>query len=60
MGELSREIGRSDDDDRVVDLADDDTPVLPEQTRDDMDLGWGEVADSNDHRLLMERPPHWD
>jgi hypothetical protein len=48
------------DDDRVVDLADDDAPVLPEQTRDDMDGGWGEPTYSNDERLLVERPPHWE
>ena len=48
------------DDDRVVDLADDDVPVLPDQTRDDTDSGWGEPAYSNDDRLLGDRPPHWD
>jgi hypothetical protein len=48
------------DDDRVVDLADDDAPLLPEQTRDDTDRGWGEPSGSNDERLLADRPPHWD
>jgi hypothetical protein len=48
------------DADRVVDLADDDAPPLPEQTRDDTDRGWGEQAYSDDDRLLGERPPHWD
>ena len=48
------------DDDRVVDLADDDAPLLPEQTRDDTDRGWGESVPSNDDLLLGERPPHWD
>jgi len=48
------------DDDRLVDLADDDAPLLPEQTRDDTDFGWGERAHSNDERLLIDRPPHWD
>lgn len=47
------------DDDRVVEL-DDDTPVLPEQTREDTDRGWGERSWDNDDRLLNERPPHWD
>lgn len=46
------------DDDRVVDLSDD--LVLPEQTTDDTDQGWGERAGGNDDRLLAERPPHWD
>ncbi|MEU6023348.1 hypothetical protein ACGFIK_20860 [Micromonospora sp. NPDC048871] len=47
------------DDDRVVDLGDDFT-VLPEQTLDDTDQGWGERTGDNDDRLLAERPPHWD
>ena len=36
--------------------------VLPEQTRDDTDEGWGERAhaNTNDERLLEDRPPHWD
>jgi hypothetical protein len=47
------------DDDRIVEL--DDEPLLPEQTRDDTDAGWGEGPDSGaDERLLAERPPHWD
>jgi len=52
------------DDERVPDVIvelDDDLPVLPEQTGDDTDRGWGEwVTSSNDERLLEERPPHWD
>ena len=48
------------DDDRVVDLSDDDFAVLPEQSVDDTDRGWGERADSNDDRLVADRPPHWD
>jgi hypothetical protein len=38
-------------------------PVLPEQTVDDTDAGWGEGGDrgsGNDQRLLDERPPHWE
>jgi hypothetical protein len=46
------------DGDRTVDLVDDDD-VLPAQTSDDTDVGWGERPDSNDDRLLAERPPHW-
>ncbi|MFV2017594.1 hypothetical protein [Micromonospora sp. LOL_023] len=46
------------DDDRVVDLSDD-APLLPGQTSDDTDRGWGDHADSNDAWLLAERPPHW-
>ncbi|MBB4959818.1 hypothetical protein FHR38_003551 [Micromonospora polyrhachis] len=34
--------------------------VLPEQSRDDTDQGWGERPYSNDERLLADRPPHWD
>jgi hypothetical protein len=36
--------------------------VLPEQTGDDLDVGWGDrPADSrdDDERFLRERPPHW-
>jgi hypothetical protein len=54
-----------DGDERLVDLSGDehwvdDTPVLPETTRDDTDAGWGERTLDNDERLLAERPPHWD
>jgi hypothetical protein len=34
---------------------------LPEQTRDDTDVGWGDERPSDDddvRRLLDERPPH--
>ena len=49
------------DDDRPVELDPDEPPVLPEQTRDDTDHGWGGgwSRDSNDDRLLADRPPHW-
>ncbi|MGC5018651.1 hypothetical protein [Micromonospora sp. DT47] len=47
------------DDDRAVDLSDD-FVVLPEQTVDDTDNGWGERGGGNDDWLLAERPPHWD
>ena len=40
-------------------------PLLPEQTEDDTDAGWGEHAQPEDAPgrdawLLAERPPHWD
>jgi hypothetical protein len=47
------------DDLREVPLGDEREPLLPDQTRDDTDLGWGERSSSNDDRLLEERPPHW-
>lgn len=47
------------DDDRLVEVDDDDLVVLPEQTADDTDRGWAERPDSNDERLLEDRPPHW-
>ena len=47
------------DADRVVDLSDE-GPLLPEQTSDDTDRGWGDQRGSNDAWLLAERPPHWD
>jgi hypothetical protein len=47
------------DEEREVVLDEDDRPVLPDQTRDDTDQGWGERPYGNDDRLLDERPPHW-
>jgi AcrR family transcriptional regulator len=39
----------------------DDTPVLPAQSREDTDAGWGEPAEpDDDERLSRDRPPHWD
>lgn len=52
---------RPGDDDRTVTFDDDDAPLLPEQTRDDTDHGWGDRDrdGANDERLLQDRPPHW-
>ncbi|BCJ66238.1 hypothetical protein GCM10009779_26650 [Polymorphospora rubra] len=50
---------RIDADDRTVELGDDELVVLPEQSSDDTDRGWGERPSSNDDRLLAERPPHY-
>jgi hypothetical protein len=37
------------------------TPVLPAQSREDTDVGWGEYREGDDdERLLRDRPPHWD
>ena len=38
-----------------------DDEVLPEQTRDDTDRGWGEEHDDEAdlERLRREKPPHW-
>ncbi|WP_298325448.1 hypothetical protein [Haloactinopolyspora sp.] len=38
---------------------DDDFEVLPDVTTDESPSGWGDGDDSNDERLLAERPPHW-
>jgi len=39
----------------------DDEPVLPVQSREDTDAGWGEPAEpDDDERLYRDRPPHWD
>ncbi|PRX96205.1 hypothetical protein [Allonocardiopsis opalescens] len=47
------------DDERVVDL-DDDIEILPDQTRDDIDTGWGEWrSGGDDDRYAEDRPPHW-
>ncbi|HEX6468047.1 MAG TPA: hypothetical protein VF069_03055 [Streptosporangiaceae bacterium] len=45
------------DDDRYVDLSDD-LDVLPDQTSDDTDVGWGERP-ADDDTARYERPPHW-
>ena len=37
----------------------DDERILPDQTTDDTDAGWGETdADDDTRRLLDEVPPH--
>jgi AcrR family transcriptional regulator len=37
------------------------TRVLPEQSREDTDAGWGEPAEpDDDERLYRDRPPHWE
>jgi len=36
-------------------------PLLPTQSREDTDAGWGDYRDrDDDDRLLRDRPPHWD
>ncbi|THV40909.1 hypothetical protein [Glycomyces buryatensis] len=59
------------DDDRSVELAEDDFSVLPDQTSDESDSGWGEAPPARtprakgralsprDLELLEDRPPHW-
>jgi len=34
-------------------------PVLPEQSREDTDAGWGEYQERDEDRLYRDRPPHW-
>ena len=35
-------------------------PVLPTQSQEDTDIGWGEPpGPDDDERLSRERPPHW-
>lgn len=57
------------DDERSVEL-EEDFSVLPDQTSDDTDRGWGEIVaprpaargktlSARDLDLLAERPPHW-
>jgi hypothetical protein len=47
------------DDDREVLMIDDtDIVVLPDQTRDDTDEGWGSYADERE--TPYERPPHYE
>jgi hypothetical protein len=52
-------VGIFDDDEREVVLTEE-LVILPDQTADDTDSGWGERASHNDERLLADRPPHWD
>jgi hypothetical protein len=47
------------DEDREVQLTEE-FIILPDQTSDDTDAGWGERTERNDDRLIAERPPHWD
>jgi hypothetical protein len=35
-------------------------PLLPEQSAEDTDAGWGEYPEASDDRLSQDRPPHWD
>jgi hypothetical protein len=36
-------------------------PILPAQSREDTDVGWGDYGERDDNdRLLRDRPPHWD
>jgi hypothetical protein len=38
-----------------------DEPLLPEQSREDTDAGWGEYTEpGDDERLRLDRPPHWE
>jgi hypothetical protein len=48
------------DAERPVDFSNDDLLVLPDQTYDDTDRGWGERPDADGDWLVAERPPHWD
>jgi hypothetical protein len=48
----SPDVGRSDRSDM---------PVVPAQSQEDTDVGWGEQPEpEDDERLHRERPPHWD
>ena len=48
----SPDVGRSDRSD---------TTLLPDQSQEDTDVGWGEhPGPEDDERLRRERPPHWD
>ena len=49
----------STEDDRVVQLEPEDPPILSDEKLDETDEGWNEESDSNDERLIEDRPPHW-
>jgi len=39
----------------------DHAPVLPVQSQEETDAGWGEPAEpDDDERFYRDRPPHWD
>ncbi len=59
--DILHEPDRDADAERTVDFDSEESPLLPEQTRDDTERGWGYsgVENSNDDRLLEDRPPHW-
>lgn len=48
------------DAERIVDLNAEDFEVVPDQTYDDIDRGWGERPAPVEDWLQAERPPHWD
>jgi hypothetical protein len=54
------------DGDREVPMSEErDIVVLPDQTLDDTDEGWGGRYDTerdrdSEERLIADRPPHWD
>ena len=52
--------GPREDGDRTVEPVEDDGHAWPERTGDDTGRGSGDHPDSNDERLLDDRPPHWD
>ena len=38
-----------------------DVPVLPAQSQEDTDAGWGErPGRDDDERFYRDRPPHWE
>lgn len=53
---------REGEDGAVSSGPEDDAPVLPEQTRDDTDDGWGSSGRDGaaDEWYERERPPHWE
>ena len=51
---------RDSDGDRTVDFESEEALLLAEQTHDDTEHGWGQRDESNDDRLLEDRPPHWN
>jgi hypothetical protein len=54
------------DEDREVPMSEErDVVVLPDQTLDDTDEGWGDRTGGpgyrdSEERLLADRPPHWE
>ncbi|MEE6273161.1 hypothetical protein V2J56_07355 [Georgenia sp. MJ206] len=55
-GGTGRGVPPADADERATPSA----PVVPDRAAEDTDAAWGQrSADSNDARLLEDKPPHW-
>lgn len=47
------------DEERTVDLFEDELEILPDVTSDERDIGWSGAVGGEDEADRYERPPHW-